>query len=299
MSYRYHGLACILAVSLAAILTGCADTDNTGAGSGLIEADEVIVSAETAGRLLARHFDEGSVVRGGDTLAVIDTTRLVLQIEAARAGRAAAEARLNTARVQLAQAKQTESFAETEFNRVSRLLSSGTATQRQFDQVQHEYNTSVNARKTIDAQIRAIEAELEQVDAQIATIEREYRDCFPVAPSPGTVTEAYVDAGELLAPGKAIARIARLDTVWVKVYLPAGKFAHVTIGQTATINTESGGQTYEGRVVWTADEAEFTPKNVQTEESRADLVYAVKVLAPNPDGTLKVGMPVFVTMELP
>jgi HlyD family secretion protein len=111
------------------------------------------------------------------------------------------------------------------------------------------------------------------------------------------VTEKFIEPGELLSPGKPIARISRLDTVTVKVYLTTDKFAQVTLGDRAVVSTESGSQEYHGTVVWTSDEAEFTPKNVQTEEARADLVYAVKVCIPNPDRTLKVSMPVFVRLE--
>lgn len=298
MRYFTNRFGLLLIVLLPIAFSGCAENEDGAAGSGLIETDEAIVSAETAGRVMQRYFDEGMALSAGDTLLMIDTTRLALQLDAARAGRSAAEAQLNTAKVQLTQAKETEQYAEKEFNRINKLLASGTTSQQKFDQVQHEYNSAVNARRTIDAQIVSIKAEIEKIEAQIAGIERELRDCFPIAPSRGTVTEKYVDPGELLSPGKPIARIARLDTVWVKVYLSAGKFAHIKNGQHATVNTESGGQTFDGTVIWTSSEAEFTPKNVQTEDSRADLVYAVKVSIPNPDGVLKIGMPVFVTMEL-
>jgi len=80
------------------------------------------------------------------------------------------------------------------------------------------------------------------------------------------------------------------------VYLSAGNFANITVGDKATVDTEAGGKTYQGHVVWTSEEAEFTPKNVQTEESRANLVYAVKVRVENTDGSLKIGMPVYVTI---
>jgi HlyD family secretion protein len=83
----------------------------------------------------------------------------------------------------------------------------------------------------------------------------------------------------------------------VKVYLPAPEFAKVKIGDKAVIDTESGDEKYDGWVIWTAESAEFTPKNVQTKKSRTNLVYAVKVRVPNDDGTLKIGMPVYVTLE--
>ncbi|MBD3404396.1 HlyD family efflux transporter periplasmic adaptor subunit [candidate division GN15 bacterium] len=281
------------------LVFGCADEDRTGAGSGLIETDEAIVSAEVSGRVLERHFRVGDDLAVGDTLATIDNSRLVLRLEAAKAGRDAAKANLRTTKVQVAQAEETERFARIEFERAKRLLESGTTTQRLFDQAEHSYHTAVNARKSAEAQVVAIEAEIRRISAEINTLERELRDYTPVAPIAGTITDDYVETGELLAPGRPIVRIAQLDTVWVKVYLSTGDFARVKLGQSATVDTESGDRTFQGTVIRTSDEAEFTPKNVQTEESRADLVYAVKVSIPNPDRTLKVGMPVYVTMDLP
>lgn len=277
-------------------LTACGDDNGGIAGSGLIETTEVLVSAETPGRVLDRFFDEGSELTSGDTLLTIDPSRLMIQLTAAEAQQAAAEAKLRATKVQLRQAEEAESYAQKEFNRVSTLLKSGTATQRQFDQVQHEHTNAGIAVEQASAQISSTEAELQRIGAEVSRIKRNLRDTHPVAPVNGTVTAKYVESGELLGVGKPIATIAQIDTVWVKVYLPAGDFAQVKLGDRATVDTESDLGTYPGTVVWTSEEAEFTPKNVQTEDARADLVYAAKVLIPNPDRTLKVGMPVFVTI---
>ena len=83
--------------------------------------------------------------------------------------------------------------------------------------------------------------------------------------------------------------------MWVKIYLPAREFAAVTIGAAATVDTEAG-ESSPGRVTWVADQAEFTPKNVQTKKARADLVYAVEITVANPAHKLKIGQPVFVTV---
>lgn len=282
---------------LLGLLVGCGNEEGFIGGSGLIEADEALVSAEIAGQVLERRFAEGQEVHAGDTLLVIDPTRVELNLDAARAGRSVLEANLRTARVQVDQAKRTEEYASTEFDRIQRLLESGTANKQQMDKATYERDQAAIQARAAKAQVASLEAQITQADANIAQLKRQLRDCYPIAPVPGVITDKLIDNGELLAPGKAIARIARLDSVWVKVYLPSGDFAQVKIGDTARVSTESGGQHFTGRVVWTAEEAEFTPKNVQTEESRADLVYAVKLAIANPDRVLKVGMPVFVTLE--
>ena len=279
------------------LFSGCGNDKGVIGGSGLIETAESIVSAETAGRVVQHRFDEGTSVAVGDTLVVIDPSNLELELAAARAGLGVLQAQMSAARVQVRQATTAEEYAQSEFARAERLLKSGTATQRQFDQVEFERNQATLTRESAQAQVRTLEAQLAKAEADIARLERRRADCFALSPLNGVVTEKFVEPGELLSPGKAIARIARLDTVTVKIYLTTGQFAGVKLGDRTTISTESGDKEYAGTVIWTSDKAEFTPKNVQTEEARADLVYAVKVSVPNPDRTLKVAMPVFVRLE--
>ena len=289
------GLA--LTLPLLMIIAACTGNGNQAGGSGLLEANEALVSSEVAGRAQTLFFDEGSRVKTNDTLLVVDDSRLKLELASARAGRKVVQSRLATTQLQLEQARETERFLATERFRVEELLKTGTATQKQFDEIDHRQRQASIATRQAAAGIQSIESELVKIDADIARIERAVKDCYPTAPLAGTVTEKYIDLGELLSPGKAIAKISRLDTLWVKVYLPSGEFANVKIGDQATLSTEAGGMEYEGTVVWTSDQAEFTPKNVQTEKSRANLVYAVKVVVANSDGSLKIGMPVYVTLK--
>jgi HlyD family secretion protein len=276
---------------------GCSRNNGLIGGSGLIEATGSVISAEASGRVVRQLFTEGLAVNSGDTLVVIDPSRIELELNSADAGRGVLQAQLVSARTQLRQTETAERFAASEFVRIEKLLGSGTATQRQYDQAEFEKNRTTIARQTADAQIQTLAAQIEKTDADIARIERQLEDHYLQAPVSGVVTEKFIDLGELVTPGKPIARLASLDTVWVKVYLTADRFAGVKLGDAAVVSTESGGQEYSGAVVWTSDEAEFTPKNVQTEQARADLVYAVKVSIPNADHRLKTGMPVFVTLE--
>lgn len=289
-------LTLFLVTLLAISIGGCGSDNGAPGGSGLLEADETIVSAETSGRVISMAFDEGTTVNDGDTLLRIDPSRLELQLQSAEAGRKVALAQLESARLQLAKAEEAEAFASSERDRFAKLYQSGTTTQKQLDQLEFELSQAILSRKTAAAAVTTLQAQLSQIDANIATINRELKDCYPLSPLAGVVTEKYVDEGELLKPGGAIAKISLLSSLWVKVYLPAGDFAKIRVGDSATIDTESGGETYRGEVVWTSEEAEFTPKNVQTEQSRANLVYAVKVRMENTDGNLKIGMPVYVTL---
>ncbi|MBI5267576.1 MAG: efflux RND transporter periplasmic adaptor subunit [candidate division Zixibacteria bacterium] len=274
--------------------SGCGNSKDGAGSSGFIEADESVISSETGGQVQKLNFTEGTAVRSGDTLLVIDSSKLHLQLASLKAARQVTEASLATARLAVERSRKSEEFATAEKDRVGRLIKSGSATQKQFDQLNYEAAQAANARQTAEANVATTRAQLEKTDADIATLDRQLRDCTPLAPINGVITEKYVDAGELVAPGKAMAKIARLDSVWVKVYLTSDEFANVKIGDAAVVNTEAGGKEFSGTVVWTSSESEFVPKNVQTKESRSDLVYAVKVRVPNTDRSLKIGQPVYV-----
>ncbi len=280
-----------------ALVAGCSGNSGEGGGSGFIEANEVIVSAETAGRIMVRNFDEGSIIKVGDTLAIIDTTRIDLDLASSEAARSSTVANLKMAQIGVATAKETENYASSERDRIERLFKAGSATQRQLDQAVHEAALAADAHQSAQANVNMIETQISKLDADIDRLKRQQKDCYPLSPASGVVTEKYVEPGEVVAPGKALAKISRLDTVWVKVYLPSAEYSGVKIGDHAKISTEAGQSQYTGDVIWSSQEAEFTPKNVQTEKSRANLVYAVKVRIANNDGKLKVGMPVFVTVE--
>jgi HlyD family secretion protein len=280
-----------------ALLAGCSGNNKEAGGSGFIEANEVVVSAETSGRIMVRNFDEGSVVKLGDTLAVIDPSRIQLDLASAIAMRESSVASLKTARIAVQTAKESEKYASRERDRVARLVKAGSATQRQLDQLEHELAQAGNAGQSAEANVAVIEAQITKLDADIDRLNRQSKDCYPISPASGIVTEKYVEPGELVTPGKGLAKISQLDTVWVKVYLPSAEFSTVKIGEKARVSTEAGDTQYNGDVIWTSQEAEFTPKNVQTTKSRANLVYAVKVRIVNSDGKLKVGMPVFISLE--
>lgn len=281
---------------LSLIIIGCSGNNGPAGGSGMIEADESVISAESAGRILTLFVDEGSDVTTGDTLGILDTTDVTLQVQSVEASEDVIRQKIAAARTQLKQAEETAAYASKEFIRIEKLYSSGTTSQQRYDQVKHELTQAELAVKSIKATIASINAELTKLQADKARLIEQYVNCFPVAPIDGIVTEKFLDIGELAAPGKALVQISNLRSVWVKVYLPAGAFASVKIGDKAVVDTEAGGTTYDGTVVWTSEEAEFTPKNVQTENSRTNLVYAVKVKVENEDGSLKIGMPVFVTL---
>jgi HlyD family secretion protein len=286
----------ILVVSL--ILAGCGGRDSTPGGSGLVEATDVLFSAQTAGQLLRLNFDEGDNIRIGDTIAVIDTTTVVLRLRQAEAALKAAQSRVEISSFNIKQASFNLELADKEFNRISELIKTGAANQQQFDQTETAHRQAELARESAQAAYQAAQADLNNAYAQLDLLKKQYNDCFPTSPLSGVVVNKYTETGELVAVGKPIVKIAKLDTVWVKIYLPPSDLTRISLKGGAKVDPEDGHNApLDGWISVISDQAEFTPKNVQTKEARADLVYAVKVDIPNPETILKVGMPVSVRLS--
>ena len=141
-------------------------------------------------------------------------------------------------------------------------------------------------------EIAAAEAQVEQarseLESALVLLEKQALE----APAGGWVLETIGHVGELAAPGMALITLADLDRVTLTVYVPENRLGYVQIGQTVEVEVDSfPDRVFVGQIARIANEAEFTPRNVQTEEERVNMVFAVEVAIPNPDHALKPGMP--------
>jgi HlyD family secretion protein len=213
----------------------------------------------------------------------------------ALAQRYAAKTREASARLQVKKSLLDSSLAEKEYSRVSGLIETGSANRQQYDQAETRYRQTWLAASMARSALEAASADLARIDASIEIVRKQLADCRPVSPLDGKVITTYADPGELVGIGRPLIRLAKLDTVWVKIYLPAEDLTRIKLKNEARIDPEDGrDELITGWVTWISPEAEFTPKNIQTREARADLVYAVKITIPNEEGELKIGMPVMV-----
>ena len=112
----------------------------------------------------------------------------------------------------------------------------------------------------------------------------------------GTVLTKYANEGESVTVGKPLFKIADLSDIYVRAYFTTSQLSSLKLGDTLTVIPDDGSanpREYSGRLIWISSQAEFTPKNIQTRDERADLVYAVKVSVPN-DGSIRLGMYAYV-----
>lgn len=135
-------------------------------------------------------------------------------------------------------------------------------------------------------------AGLDQAYQALKLAELQLERAITVAPLDGTVMSRNLEVGELIAAGGIVMEIARLEQLELIVYLPEDMYGRVSLGDSVNLTVDSyPGQKFVGQIVNIANQAEFTPRNVQTEEGRKSTVYAVKILVDNPDQQLKPGMP--------
>ncbi|MEW5847019.1 MAG: efflux RND transporter periplasmic adaptor subunit [Bacteroidota bacterium] len=282
-----------------AFVSACNSDTQRSDAYGNIESDDVTVSAEVNGRLLELKIDEGYKVIVDQLIGIVDTIPQILKLNQLNAQLNAAKAKLKGIDAQMAVQDEQISVLKKELDRVKRLVVDSAATQRQLDDIEGKYNIAVRQRATFDAQRSGVLAEIDAVTAQIAQADDLLKRCKIVSPISGTVIARYANAGELVTAGKPICRIANLEMVYARVYIDETQLPEFTIGRKVKVLTDTpSGKLNEGtgEIAWVASEAEFTPKIIQTRNERVNLVYAVKVRIPNPNGYYKIGMPVEVRL---
>ena len=148
-----------------------------------------------------------------------------------------------------------------------------------------------------DAEVEAAEARLEQAKAAVELAKVQLGYATVTAPHDGVVVAVATNEGQNASPGKTLLALSDPNDLFVRVFVPETRIGDVKLGQAVKVTTDSSNEEYSGKVVFIASEAEFTPNNVETEEQRAKLVYAVRVRISDSSGTVKAGMPVDVAFE--
>lgn len=263
--------------------------------TGIFEATTVTVSAETTGKILTLSVEEGDSVCQGQLFAEIDASLLELQKQQLQNQQNSAESSSPDISAQTAALQSQIAHQESEVKRLERLLADNATTQKSYDDAMAYLRTlkdQLNAmqsslgksRQSISDNSQAIQSQQEQIDEQIEKSKIS-------SPITGTVLEKYAEPGEFATPGRPLIKLADLNKIYLRCYFTASQLANIKINQEVTVIADFGGDEqfeYPGTIVWIAEESEFTPKSIQTNDSRANLVYAAKVAVKN-DGRLKIG----------
>ena len=312
---RFRAVAVLSATLVLAVACRNATDDGAIRASGHIEATDIRLAATVGGRLLEAPFEEGDELRTGEVVARLETIDAEHRLAQARANAEAADAQLRLllagsraedlrrAEDQLAQAQAELDAARRDLDRLAGLAERGTATEKSRDDAATRQEVAdravAAARSQVDKlvagprrqEIEAARAQRAAAEAAVAAAEQKIVDATVLSPIDGVVTTRVAEPGEVLAPGATIAVLTDLARPWLTVWIDEPNLSQVMLGQTAVVTVDGSERTFEGTVSFISPVAEFTPKNVQTPDERAKLVFRVKLQLENDEGIFKPGMP--------
>lgn len=280
----------------AVVLAASCGTEAEFDAQGTFETTEVVVSSEATGRILNFEIEEGMTIVANQAVGTIDSLQLHLQRKQLESQQSALLDSRPDAKKQVAALREQIVKQKSELRRVENMLKDGAATKKQKDDIEAQIKILEGQLEatlsTLDKNTSTINNNSAALEAQIAALDDRISKCRIISPVGGTVLVKYAEAGELASVGKPLMKIADLDNIYLRAYFTSDQLAKVNLGDEVKVVADFGGEErydYTGRVAWISSESEFTPKTIQTKDSRANLVYAVKIAVEN-DGRLKIGL---------
>jgi HlyD family secretion protein len=320
----------IAVVALAAIGIGWWLSHRHAAGHdivlyGNVDLREVDLAFNDSQRVVSVLAREGDRVHTGQVLALLDTSRLIPQLDQAQAQAAAQRAiadrlhhgsrpeEIAQSRANLALAQADARQAHDHYRRLASVFdsSSGRAVSRQeVDDAKAQADVAdakvAVSRKALQLaligprkeDIAQAEAVLDGEEAQVALLKQELADAQLRAPLDAVVRSRVAEPGDMASPQKTAFTLAITDPKWVRAYVSETELGRLRPGMPATVTIDSfPGKRFAGWVGFISPEAEFTPKTVQTQDLRSSLVYEIRVFVKDPDDSLRLGMPATVYLS--
>ena len=204
----------------------------------------------------------------------------------------------------LKQAQVSFDLAEKDKERMDNLYKTQSITKKQHDDATANYEIARarlnSAKENLEKvknlarpeELKQAEANLNRAIANVNIIQKNLNDCYVTSPSSGFITKKFVESGETAGMMSSLFQVADLSSVELVIYVPETELGKVKLSQKAEITVDTyPDKTFNGKVIYISPQAEFTPKNIQTQEERTKLVFAVKIKIDNPEFELKDGMP--------
>jgi HlyD family secretion protein len=291
--------------------------------SGTVEAREVDISPKLPGRIEAIYADEGDHVKKGSLLLQMDDQQLKIQVERAIAAQKAATETLHdleagarkeeiasaVASLDAAEATYQKSFDD--LKRAEELFKEGAASKDFLEKASLQLDTSKTNRDMAKEKLELLKAgarvniiesakyAVQQAQRSVDELMFLKTDSRTFSPIDGIVTLRSAEPGEVIASGTPVLTVINPADCYVRIYISEKVLAQVSIGQEVKVFSDSfPDKSFKGKLTYISSEAEFTPRNIQTQDERVKLVYTSKVTIENDDMMFKPGMPVDVKIQL-
>lgn len=285
-----------LLIVIYSLFVGCSGSKSDFEASGTFEAEGTIISAEVTGVIRQFDVEEGQELTAGQIIGYIDSTQLYLKKRQLESQIRALQGRKPNIAVQLSSLQAQLQTAQIERTRLEKLVAGDAATQKQLDDVNAQIEV---LKKQINAQQSSLKISSDGISDDVATLQVQIEQLEDqlakhrlTAPQNGTVLAKIAKVNELTTVGKPLYKIADLQNITFRAFVTSAQLTQLKIGQNVRVFADFGEKKrrdYKGTISWISDKSEFTPKTIQTQDERANLVYAVKITVKN-DGYLKIGM---------
>lgn len=283
---------------------------------GNIDTRTVMLGFRFLGQIKSISKDEGTTVSKGEKLVELDNSNLLNSLHEIESNIKAAEAELSKlkkgyrveeiedVKAQVGEAQANLNRTKDSFERQSRLIKTNATSQENYVasfEIYKQAEASLSKAKALYdlrkngyrlEDIKVQEAKVESLQAQAKKLNVDLNDSVIVSPVNGVILTRFKEPGSIANPGENILELAKSDEFWVRAYVDEQNFGKIKPELKMLIYTDSRKEPYAGKVGFISPVAEFTPKNIQTEELRSDLVYRFRVIVQNPDNSLRQGMPV-------
>jgi len=287
------GLIVTLLTGVVLLMTACSEPNNRPDAQGNFETDEIRVSSQESGILMHFIIKEGKTYLNNEYVGILDTIPYHLNREQVRAQNKLIDFKRETYQAELSVLEAQLTPLLKDHERMESLFSSDAVTRQELDHMEGKINVIKKQMDAVRLKGKSILLEKNVLEKQILQIRDRIGRCSIINPVEGTVLTRFVQQGELIPTGRVLYTIASLDTLILRAYISGNRLSTLKLGDQVTVMTDmvEGQQKHSGIIQWISSEAEFTPRQIQTQEERVNLVYAVKICVPNPEGTLKIGMP--------
>ncbi|WP_151950456.1 efflux RND transporter periplasmic adaptor subunit [Aliarcobacter butzleri] len=283
---------------------------------GNIDTRTVNVGFRFLGKIENITKDEGEIVKKDEILVKLDTASLEKSLEELNEKIFASKLELSKLQTGYRQEEILEAKAAMEeaienlnktkdtYNRQANLFKTKSTSEENFtisqlnykqalatlDKAKALYELRKNGYRNEDIKIQ--ESNLKSLEIQAEKIKIDLNDSVIKAPVDGVILTRFKEIGAITNAGESILEIAKTDEFWVRAYIDEKNLGNIKPGLKMSIQTDSRSENYEGVIGFISPVAEFTPKNIETQELRADLVYSFRVIVKNPDDKIRQGMPV-------
>ncbi len=286
-----------LILLLPVLYLGCNKAENGHfRASGIVEGTAIRVAAQTPGLILHVAIDEGQQIKKGQLIAQIDTVRIGYQLEQIQAGIEEIAVQRQIILNTLTKAQSDFANVEKRYARILKLYHQNSAPQQKLDDVEAAQAAATAQLQNVRQSVNVLKSKEKGLLAQRKLVRKQLNDATVTAPISGTITTKFFESGETVPPGVPLVEIIDLAHMWTKIYVSEKLLSQLQPGNPAEVSIDGTEKTLTGRIAWISPKAEFTPKNILTDESRTSLVYAVKITVENPNGLLKHGMPIVVNL---